>query len=90
MKEFQPWNYQYNLCVHCKKIAETVEHFCKCYAYNSEKEEKQTDILIDNPERQFEIANIVEKRLNIRQSNLDKAEDGLASTDPGSTWPSFS
>ena len=85
IKEFQPWNYEDNLCVQCKIFAETMEHFCKCGAYNSETENTWTDIFIDNPERQFEIAEIVEKRLKIRQTILDKEEDGLASTDPGST-----
>ena len=88
-KEFQPWNYEDNLCGQCKIFAETMEHFCKCGAYNSETENTWTDIFIDNPERQFEIAEIVEKRLKIRQTILDKEEDGLASTDPGSTCSSY-
>ena len=62
-----------------------MEHFCKCSAYNSETEETWTDIFIDDPERQIKIAEIIEKRLKIRQSILDKQENGLASTDPGST-----
>ena len=88
IKEFQPWNYEDNLCVQCKNFAETMEHFCRCSAYNSETEETWTDIFIDNSERQFEIAEIVEKRLKIRQSILDKEEDGLASTNPGCTCSS--
>ena len=62
-----------------------MEHFCKCSAYNSETEETWRDLFFDDPERQIEIAEIIEKRLKIRQSFLDKQEDGLASTDPGST-----
>ena len=66
-----------------------MDHFCTCNAYNTETEAQWTDIFIDNTERQFEIAQIVEKRLKIRQSILEKEEDGLASTDPGSTCSSL-
>ena len=45
-KEFQPWNYEDNLCGQCKIFAETMEHFCKCGAYNSETENTWTDIFI--------------------------------------------
>ena len=89
IKEFQPWNYEDNLCVQCEIFAETMDHFCTCKAYNTETEAQWTDIFIDNTERQFEIAQIVEKRLKIRQSILEKEEDGLASTDPGSTCSSL-
>ena len=89
IKEFQPWNYEDNQCVQCEIYAETMEHFCTCSAYKTETEEQWKDILIDNPERQFEIAKIVEKGLKIRQSTLDKEEDGLASTDPGSTCSTY-
>ena len=27
IKEFQPWHYEYNLCVRCKTYAETMQHF---------------------------------------------------------------
>ena len=63
IKEIQPWNYEDNLCVRCETYAETMEHFCKCSAYNSETEETWTDIFFDDPERQIEIKEIIEKKI---------------------------
>ena len=55
------------------------------FAYINETE----DTFIDNPDRQFRIVEFLEERLKIIQSILDKEEDGLASTDPGSTCSSY-
>ena len=85
IKEFQPWNYEDNLCVKCEIFSETMDHFSTCNAYETEPETNWRDIYIDETARQIEIAEHIEKRLKVRKDILDKQEDGLASTNPGST-----
>ena len=62
-----------------------MDHFVSCKAYQAETEENWRDIFINDTERQFKIAEIVETRLKIRQEIIEKQEDGLASAESGST-----
>ena len=85
IKEYQPWNYINNLCVKCEVFSETMDHFVSCKAYQAETEENWRDIFINDTERQFKIAEIVEIRMQIKQEIIEKQEDGLASAESGST-----
>ena len=85
IKEYKPWNYVDNLCVKCEIFSETMDHFVSCKSYQAKTEENWRDIFINDTERQFKIAETIEVRLKIRQEIIDKQEDGLASTDTGST-----
>ena len=62
-----------------------MDHFFTCNAYETEPETNWRDIYIGETARQIEIAEHIEKRLKVRQDIIDKQEDGLASTNPGST-----
>ena len=73
------------MCVKCRKVPETMDHFAVCKEYDTEIEPNWRDIYLDNVVRQKEIGNRIEKRMVVRQSIIKKQEDGQASTDSGSS-----
>ena len=78
IKVWNEWKYEDNVCVACNLHEETIEHFLCCRAYeNCAQESKWKDILENNPDRQFEIAKIAQKRLKIRQRLLENEVAGL-------------
>ena len=86
IKEFHSWKYENNdMCVKCRKVPETMDHFAVCKEYDTEIEPNWRDIYLDNVVRQKEIGNRIEKMMLIRQSIIKKQEDGQASTDSGSS-----
>ena len=88
IKTWQPWRYFDNLCVVCQLKEETIQHFLSCPTYEKTPQENSwRDIKRDNVERQFEIAQIVKERWNIRKRHIEKYEAGQPQDQFGSRAP---
>ena len=85
IKEWNIWKYEDNICVKCEMAAETMSHFMTCSSYGKESYvEEWKNIFQNNSNIQYEIAEKIRKRLQIREMWLQEA--GLDS-DPGSQAP---
>ena len=85
IKEWNMWKYEDNICVKCEMAAETMSHFMTCSSYGKESYvEEWKNIFQNNSNIQYEIAEKIRKRLQIRDMLLQEA--GLDS-DPGSQAP---
>ena len=73
------------MCVKCRKLPDTMDHFAVSEEYETKIEPDQRDIYLDNVLRQKEIGNRIEKKILVRRSIIKKQEDGQASTDSGSS-----
>ena len=74
------WKYVDNICVGCNIQAETMCHFMTCISYTKETEESHWKTLLFENEivKQFEIAQKIQKRMEMREDKINN-EDGLAS-----------
>ena len=86
IKDWQPWKYQNNLCVKCEKWPETMDHFVNCLDYGDQIDLNWREINQNEIEIQIKIGQFIEKRHRIRQTIIEKQEDGQAS-DSGSSTP---
>ena len=80
IKDFHHWKYEnYDLCFKCQKFPETMDHFATCLEYETETVANWRDIKLNNINRQEEIGIIIQKRMVIRESVIEKKN----------RWPGF-
>ena len=61
----------------CEKKSETIDHFMNCTAYGSNAPGINWKHLFENiPDKQFEIAEIIKRRLTIRKKVIKNYEAG--------------
>ena len=79
IKKLQPWKYFDNLCVLCEEKAETIPHFMSCNSYQNEPLAFNFELIYqNNPDKQFEIAKHVRKRLKIGSLIIENYEAGYS------------
>ena len=87
IKIWQPWRYQDDLCVKCQLEEENMDHFINCTHYeNKHKGISWKNILANNVEDQYDIAQFIFTRQVERERMLDVLQGGQP-MDPGSGAP---
>ena len=77
IKSLQPWKYDDNLCVYCHIKEENMNHFMSCTSYEKRSFEYDwKDILKNDIEKQYKIAQIVFDRMNQRQDRIYEDKGG--------------
>ena len=67
IKVWHDWKYEDNACVACILHEENIEHFSICEAYeNCAQERNWKEILETNPDQQYYIRKIAQKRMKHR------------------------
>ena len=78
IKVWHDWKYEDNACVACNLHEENIEHFLICEAYeNCAQERNWKEILENNPDQQFYIGKIAQKRMKHRQKLPENKAAGL-------------